>query len=241
MPDRDRKFSLSSQIDFWKQMLPMSNIVLASMDDPLIESTLKALKRNNFNAYFVQTAQEAGQLFFEQILPELEAKTFSWGDSMTMKATGILEVLEKDPEKILIRPFAPEYSQTQKIYWRKQALLCDLFLTGSNAVTQKGQLVNLDMIGNRIGGINFGPGNVVIFVGTNKIVPDLEAAMQRVRTIAAPRNAARHEGFRTPCIKTGSCMDCQSPDRICNSWLITEKSYPKGRISVVLINQELGL
>ncbi len=114
-------------------------------------------------------------------------------------------------------------SRKQKIYWRRQALLTDLFLTGSNALTQKGQLVNLDMIGNRVGGITFGPKHVVLFIGINKITANLEEAMHRVRTIAAPRNAIRHEGFRTPCHKTGVCMDCNSPDRICNVWTITEK------------------
>ena len=217
------------------------NLFQPFMEDPLIESTLQALQKNKFHAYSAESPQEANRIFFEKILPTLQVRTYSWGDSMTMRATGVLEDLEKNPDRIPITTFDPSYSQTQKTYWRKQALLADLFLTGSNALTQKGQLVNLDMIGNRIGGINFGPENVVIFAGINKIVPDIEAAIHRIRTIAAPKNAARHSGFHTPCIKTGACMDCQSSDRICNSWLITEKSYPKGRISVILIKQELGL
>ena len=132
-------------------------------------------------------------------------------------------------------------SRPQKSYWRRQALHADLFLTGTNALTVKGQLVNLDMIGNRTGGILFGPKNVVLFIGINKITDDIEAAMHRIRTIAAPRNAMKHEGFRTPCRKTGVCMDCNSPDRICNVWTITEKCFPAGRIKVILIRQELGL
>ena len=149
----------------------------------------------------------------------------------------------KNPDETYrdIDSFAPGMSRKQKIYWRRQALLTDLFLTGSNALTQKGQLVNLDMIGNRVGGITFGPKHVVLFIGINKITANLEEAMHRVRTIAAPRNAIRHEGFRTPCHKTGVCMDCNSPDRICNVWTITEKSYPAGRIKVILIGEELGL
>lgn len=168
-------------------------------------------------------------------------ETVSWGDSETMKATGVLNELQKNPELSVIDSFAPGMSRKQKIYWRRQALLTDLFLTGSNALTQKGQLVNLDMIGNRVGGITFGPKHVVLFIGINKITANLEEAMHRVRTIAAPRNAIRHEGFRTPCHKTGVCMDCNSPDRICNVWTITEKSYPAGRIKVILIGEELGL
>lgn len=221
--------------------LHLFNLFQAFMEDPLIESTLQALQKNKFNAYLAESPQKANRIFFEKILPTLQVRTYTWGDSMTMRATGVLEELGKQSDKVPILTFDASFSQTQKIYWRKQALLADLFLTGTNALTQKGQLVNLDMIGNRIGGINFGPENVVIFVGINKIVPDIEAAMNRIRIIAAPKNAARHSGFHTPCIKTGTCMDCQSPDRICNSWLITEKSYPKGRISVILIKQELGL
>lgn len=97
------------------------------------------------------------------------------------------------------------------------------------------------MIGNRVSGITFGPRNVVLFIGINKITLNLEEAMHRIRTIAAPQNAIRHEGLRTPCHQTGICTDCNSPDRICNVWTITEKSYPAGRIKIILINQELGL
>lgn len=211
------------------------------MENEKIERTLKALQRNHFLTYRASSAEEARKIFFENILPSLHFKTCSWGDSMTLHATGILPELEKDPCKILIRTFSSDYGREQKIYWRRQALLCDLFLSGSNALTEKGQLVNLDMIGNRTGAITFGPENVVLFIGSNKIVPDLDAAFDRIRLHAAPRNAARHEGFRTPCIRTGKCMDCQSPDRICNTWTITEKSYPKGRIRIVLIDEELGL
>ena len=139
------------------------------MEDPLIESTLQALQKNKFNAYLAESPQEANRIFFEKILPTLQVRTYTWGDSMTMRATGVLEELGKQSDKVPILTFDASFSQTQKIYWRKQALLADLFLTGTNALTQKGQLVNLDMIGNRIGGINFGPENVVIFAGINKM------------------------------------------------------------------------
>ena len=124
---------------------------------------------------------------------------------------------------------------------RRQALLVDLFLTGSNAVTESGWLVNLDMVGNRVGGITFGPRYVVLVIGRNKIVKDLDAAMARIKGYAAPMNAIRHEGWKTPCIKTSFCMDCSSPQRICNTWSITQKSYPKSRIKVILVNEDLGL
>ena len=123
---------------------------------------------------------------------------------------------------------------------RRQALLTDLFITGTNAVTEYGQLVNLDMIGNRVGAITFGPKSVVVMVGRNKIVPDLEEAMLRIKNTVAPANAMRLDK-KTPCAKTSHCVECSSPDRICNTWTITEKSFPKERIKVVLINEDLGL
>ena len=208
------------------------------MNKEIIDKTIAALRHNHFEAFFAHNTAEASAIFFRDIFPGLQVETVSWGDSETMKATGVLNELQKNPELSVIDSFAPGMSRKQKIYWRRQALLTDLFLTGSNALTQKGQLVNLDMIGNRVGGITFGPKHVVLFIG---ITANLEEAMHRVSTIAAPRNAIRHEGFRTPCHKTGVCMDCNSPDRICNVWTITEKSYPAGRIKVILIGEELGL
>ena len=96
------------------------------------------------------------------------------------------------------------------------------------------------MIGNRIGGLTFGPKNVIIMVGRNKIVADLDDAMWRVKNYTAPTNAMRLDK-KTPCVKTATCEECKSPDRICNTWTITEKSFPKGRTKVVLINADLGL
>ena len=96
------------------------------------------------------------------------------------------------------------------------------------------------MIGNRVGALTFGPKHVIVFVGRNKIVPDLDTAMWRIKDFAAPANAMRLD-CKTPCVKTSECADCNSPGRICNSWTITEKSFPKGRVTVVLINEDLGL
>ena len=112
-------------------------------------------------------------------------------------------------------------------------------ITGTNALTETGKLVNLDMIGNRVAAITFGPRSVVILVGRNKIVPDVEEATFRVKNYAAPVNAMRLDK-KTPCAETSYCHDCKSPERICNSWSIVEKSFPKGRIKVVLINEDLG-
>jgi hypothetical protein len=127
----------------------------------------------------------------------------------------------------------------EMIELRRKSLLVDLFITGTNALTETGKLVNLDMIGNRVAAIAFGPKSVVILAGRNKIVPDIEEATFRVKNYAAPVNAMRLDK-KTPCAETSFCHDCKSPDRICNSWTIVEKSFPKGRIKVILINEDLG-
>jgi L-lactate utilization protein LutB len=205
-----------------------------------LQSCKDALEKNNFEAFIAQTPAEAGQIVIDQILPEMNVKSVSWGDSLTLYETNVLEFFKKDSEINLIETFDEKASREEIIERRRNALLCDLFFSGTNAVVESGALVNLDMTGNRVGGMVFGPKWVVIMVGRNKIVSDLEQAMDRIKNLAAPANAIRHEQ-KTPCVKTSYCMDCNSPARICNIWTIHEKSYPKGRIKVILINQDLGL
>ena len=200
-----------------------------------------ALEKNNFEVFVAADAKAAGAVFRDRIRPTIDVETASWGDSMTLKDTGVLDDLRADPGIRMIETFDPEATQEERIESRRQALLADLFLTGSNAVTETGILVNLDMVGNRVAGLTFGPKQGVLFIGRNKIVPTIEDAMRRVKQLAAPANAIRHPNLKTPCRKTGVCMDCSSPDRICNTWCITEKCFPKGRIKIVLINQDLGL
>lgn len=205
-----------------------------------LELCCKNLVTNGFEAHIADNRLQAKAIFFDQILPSLSVNTVSWGDSMTMDNTGVFEELENRGEFSIIKTFETGIPWRELIERRRQALLCDLFITGSNAISEKGQLINLDMIGNRTAAISFGPKKVIIFVGRNKITKDLESGMDRVKNIAAPLNARRHD-FQTPCAKTGKCHNCNSPQRICNTWSITEKSYPKGRIKVVLINEDLGL
>ncbi len=206
-----------------------------------LENCRKSLKSNHFEAYLANDRAGAKRIFMEDILPKIQVKSVSWGDSLTFHATGILGEMRRNPDIEILETFAENVSRDQLIERRRQALLTDLFFTGSNAVTETGKLVNLDMVGNRVGAITFGPKNIVIFAGRNKIVSDVEAAMKRIKSYAAPLNAIRHPDLQTPCIKTFCCMDCNSPDRICNVWTITEKSFPAGRIKVVLINEDLGL
>lgn len=205
-----------------------------------LQNCKEAFEKNNFEAFIAQTPAEAGHIVIDQILPALKVKSVSYGDSLTLFDTGVLEFFKKNSKFTLIDTFDKKASRQEIIKRRRNALLSDLFFSGTNAVVESGALVNLDMVGNRVGGMVFGPQWVVIMVGRNKIVSDLEQAMDRIKELAAPANAIRHDQ-KTPCAKTAYCMDCSSPGRICNVWSIHEKSYPKGRIKVILINQDLGL
>lgn len=201
---------------------------------------VKSLENNGFEVWKVGSIGDGANLFFNEIMPKLNPKTVSYADSMTVNSAGIISRLKLNKEINLIDIMDENMSWKEQIGARKAALQVDLFITGTNAVTAKGYLVNLDMIGNRIAGITFGPRNVLIMIGINKITSDLEAAMKRVKEIA-PINARRHPALKVPCIKGGKCVDCNSPYRICNTWMITEKSYPKGRIKIILIDEEVGL
>ncbi len=199
----------------------------------------KALEANNFEVFLAEDAAEAHKIVLEEILPKLDAKSIAWGGSLTFGATGLYECLKKNAALQVIDTYDRSIPAEEMLERRRSALLVDVFVTGSNAVTEAGELVNLDMIGNRVAAIVFGPKNVIVLVGRNKIVPDLDAAIFRVKNYAAPVNAMRLDK-KTPCVETGYCEDCKGPDRICNAWSLVEKSFPKGRIKVILINEDLG-
>jgi hypothetical protein len=199
-----------------------------------------ALESNNFEVYLADNKEDAHKIVLEEIIPQLNPKTLSWGGSMTVIASGLYHDLKKNSDLEVLDTLDQKIPQNEKIERRRQSLLVDLFITGTNAVTEAGQLVNLDMIGNRVGALTFGPKWVIILVGRNKITADLDEAMFRVKNYAAPANSMRLDK-KTPCVKTSYCEECKSPDRICNTWTITEKCFPKGRVKVVLINEDLGL
>lgn len=200
-----------------------------------------ALESNNFEVYLADDRQAACKIVLEDIIPNLKVKSVSWGGSMTFQAAGgLYDLLKNNPDFEVLDTFDKSGSSDDILDRRRQALLVDLFITGTNAITEIGQLVNLDMIGNRIGGLTFGPEWVILLVGRNKVVPSLDEAMYRVKNYVAPANSMRLDK-KTPCTKTSFCEECKSPDRICNTWTITEKSFPKGRVKVVLINEDLGL
>lgn len=205
-----------------------------------LQTVKTALDKNGFETHIAADTKSAAQLCMEQVIPALSPKKISWGGSMTFVQAGLYHQLRERSEFSILDTYDKSISATEALERRRQALLTDLFITGTNAITEKGHLVNLDMVGNRVAALTFGPRSVVVLAGRNKVVPDLDAAMYRVKEYAAPANVLKLDK-KTPCSKTGRCEDCKAPDRICNIWTITEKCFPKGRIIIVLINQDLGL
>jgi L-lactate utilization protein LutB len=219
----------------------------APMDKPLehywskrLADLQQTLEANNFDVYTAADAAAAQRIVMDEILPKCGARSVGWGGSMTVAGTGLFQAVKARTDIEMVDTLDKQVSPEEFVERRRKSLLVDLFITGTNAVTEDGQLVNLDMFGNRVAALTFGPKHVVVIVGRNKIVPSLDDAMFRVKNIAAPANAMRLDK-KTPCVKTSYCDECKSPDRICNTWTITEKSYPKGRVKVVLVNQDLGL
>ena len=216
------------------------------MKDPIahywhlrIEALQTALEKNNFEVHRADRPEDAARIVVEEILPALKPASMSWGGSRTFVECGLYKQLRIREDINVIDTYDTALSDEAKMERRRQALLVDLFFTSTNAVTESGHLVNLDMIGNRVAGLTFGPRFVVVLAGRNKIVPDLESAWDRIKTYAAPVNTMRLEK-KTPCRTTAFCQDCNSPERICNTWTITEKCFPQKRIKVVLINDDLG-
>ncbi len=216
------------------------------MDNPIesywnsrLADIKQALEENNFEVFLADNKEDAKKIVLEDIITKIKPKSISWGGSLTFTSIGLYDVLKGSPDMEVLDTYDKSISREDSLERRRQALLCDLFITGTNAVTETGKLVNLDMIGNRIAALTFGPKNVVVITGRNKIVPDIDGANDRIKNYAAPVNTMRLDK-KTPCAKTSYCEECKSPDRICNTWTITEKSFPRKRVKIVLINEDLG-
>lgn len=217
------------------------------MDQPIdvywkikLNETKEQLEANNFEVTIATDMSHAKTIVLEKLIPQIKPQRISWGGSMTFVASGLYQILKNTQEMEVVDTFDKSLSASESMERKRASLLVDLFITGTNAITEDGQLVNLDMIGNRVGALSFGPRHVIVLAGRNKIVPDIEDAMARIKDYAAPANAMRLDK-KTPCTKTAYCHECKSPDRICNTWTITEKSFPRHRVKVVLINEVAGL
>jgi L-lactate utilization protein LutB len=197
---------------------------------------VEALKARHFEAYYYATKAEAAQKVLSLIPREHRV---SWGGSMTMVELGIQAALEKAGNPLIDRDKAPN----PEARWEamRQALLADTFLMSANAITEDGEIVNIDGNGNRVAAMVFGPKQVILAAGLNKVVHTLEDAVERARTIAAPLNAQRFPKGKTPCNTTGCCADCKGLDSVCSYIVTARLCRPAGRIKVVLIGEEIGL
>ena len=203
-------------------------------NDLLAEQVIKNLKSRQMEGHYVQTKEEALALALE-LIPE--GSSISWGGSMSIKAIGLPEALHKGNYKVLDRDLCA--TPEEKAEMMHQALNCDYFLASCNAISEDGILVNIDGNANRVAAYAFGPKNVLLIVGMNKVVKTQEDAMSRARNEAAPVNAQRF-GIDTPCSKAGSCFDCKSPECICCQILMTRFSRQKGRFKIILVDENLG-
>ncbi len=197
--------------------------------------TVEALNKRRFEAYYCPTAAEAVEKVLE-LIPKTD--TVSWGGTMTVDELGIKQRMAQEGYTLLDRDTAKTPEEKQAIM--RQALTCGTFLMSSNAISKDGQLVNIDGMGNRVAAMCFGPRQVVVVAGMNKVLGTLDDAVARARNIAAPANAQRF-GIKTPCGLTGQCGDCTSPDCICSKLVVTRFCMPAGRIKVVLVGEDLGL
>ena len=204
-------------------------------NDTFGEKVVKALEKNNFQAYYVADRNAA----IEKVLSLVPAgATIGVGGSWTLKDLGIPAQLTKNGHTVYDHN-VPGLTAEESMALRRKELLCDVFLSGTNAVTLDGQLVNVDGSGNRVAAMSFGPKKVIVVVGVNKIVPDLDAAMERIEMVAAPLNNKRLDR-PNPCTITGMCMDCQGSTRICNITTILHKRPPAIDFHVVVVGDELG-
>jgi hypothetical protein len=198
-----------------------------------IEMTVKALKANNFKPVeYVEKAQDAVPIILGMIPADA---ALEMAGSISVAQLGLLDLLRKRGNKGLEPPKPEDFGPGMMAKPRK-----DVLLVSTNAVTVDGKLINTDGMGNRVAGMIFGVKKVILLIGTNKIVRNLEEALERVQKVISPFHA-RHIGVNTPCASTGECCDCDSAQRICNVTTILSKKPPMTDFAVVMVNEDLGL
>lgn len=213
--------------------------------DPFIEETLRSLERNRFRALYAEDVAAAREEVL-RLIPK--GSRVGIGDSVSVRQLDVLDELQTHG-RLLVNPFSEEISslsltnevdEDQRKEMHRLALASDVFITGTNAVTRGGILVNTDCGGNRVAGMIFGPDEAVIVVGRNKIVRDLGEALQRIKNVIAPR-LAEIKGMRVPCVAAGRCVDCDSEERLCNVTTILEKAPTYTAVTVIIVDEDLGL
>ena len=205
-------------------------------NEKVAEKIIKNLEKRRMAGSYTDSAAKAKDEILEMIPPG--ATVFRCG-SMTAGGLGLWEAIAAIPGVTLIDPYRPELSPEEGLELRRQGLTADVMVASTNAITLDGRLVNLDGMGNRVAAMAFGPKKVILVVGMNKVAPDLESAIARVKHYAAPINNIRY-GLKNPCVETGLCSDCRSPQRICNMWSTIEGHMIEGRIHVKLVGEFLG-
>ena len=207
------------------------NANISKRNDLLSQKVIKGLASRNMTGYYVKTKEEALQQALA-LIPEGSSVTM--GGGMSVHEIGLVKALKEGNYNFIDRDEMED---------KRAAMLfaydADVFLMSANAMTEDGILVNIDGNANRVSALAQGPRKVIVIAGMNKICDDVDGAMKRARNVAAPINAQRF-GLNTPCAKTGSCMNCKSPDTICCQFLITRYSKHPGRIHVILVNDSLG-
>jgi L-lactate utilization protein LutB len=205
----------------------------------LIEMRLKKaeekLKAHDFEAIYVKTKEDAAQEIWKYILPGMRVGV---GGSVTIRELGLLEQLEARGHT-LYDHWKPGLSKEKVLEIRKSQMTSDLFLSSVNAITLNGELINIDFAGNRTNATTYGPGKVILVVGYNKIVEDVQEAIKRIKNVAAPINA-RRLSIDVPCAKVGKCVDCNSPNRICRVVMIHERRPFLTDMLIILVGEELG-
>lgn len=198
------------------------------------EILVKNLRSRHYDAYYCETKADALAKALE-LIPK--GATVGWGGAMSAKQIGLLDAVNAGDYNAIDRDKTSTPEERKKAM--KSCLLADVFITGANALSLDGQMVNIDGVGNRVAAIVYGPESILVIAGMNKVMDTLEAAVIRARTIAAPMNKQRFP-HQTPCEITGACGDCKSEGCICNQILITRNSKPAGRIKVILVGEDLG-
>lgn len=196
---------------------------------------IKALRSRHFDAWYCATKEQALEKALELID---EGATVGWGGATTAAQMGLLAAVSTEKYRAIDRDLCKTPEEREQAM--RDCLSADVFITGANAISMDGEMVNIDGMGNRVAAIIYGPKTVLVVAGMNKVAENLEAAVERARTVAAPTNQQRFLLKGNPCTVTGTCSDCVSPDCICNQIVITRHCRPAGRIKFILIGEELG-
>lgn len=198
------------------------------------QQLVKNLNARFFEAYYCDNKEEAKKKALE-LIPE--GSVVGWGGCLSAEQIGLVDTMRHGNYRAIDRDTAS--SPEERMELMRRCLLSDVFITGANAISMDGQMVNIDGMGNRVSAIVFGPKSVIVVAGMNKVVDTVEDAVVRARTVAAPTNKQRFPA-PTPCLVTGTCANCKGEGSICNQFLITRSCRPVGRIKFILVGEDLG-